>query len=109
LSHENALIVTGPTRPVNQRTSKLLNWLARFQPRELHKHSLRGAQLDSPFLRQALEQLHQAWHCSGLARFGPTTPTRARGLFDASVDPTEAACVEQTDGRRRTTKTTGPP
>src|SRR5262249_19674322 len=26
----------------------------------------------------------------GLARFGPTTPTRARRPFDASVDPTEA-------------------
>jgi hypothetical protein len=25
-----------------------------------------------------------------LARFGPTTPTRARRPFDASVDPTEA-------------------
>jgi hypothetical protein len=25
-----------------------------------------------------------------LARFGPTTPTRARRLADASVDPTEA-------------------
>jgi hypothetical protein len=27
---------------------------------------------------------------STLARFGPTTPTRARRLADASVDPTEA-------------------
>jgi hypothetical protein len=25
-----------------------------------------------------------------LARFGPTTPTRARRLADASVDPTDA-------------------
>jgi hypothetical protein len=28
--------------------------------------------------------------CIALARVGPTTPTRARRLFDASVDPTEA-------------------
>jgi hypothetical protein len=27
---------------------------------------------------------------SAVARFGPTTPTRARKLADASVDPTEA-------------------
>jgi hypothetical protein len=29
----------------------------------------------------------------GAARFGPTTPTRARRLADASVDPTEASCA----------------
>src|SRR5262249_23063580 len=28
------------------------------------------------------------------ARFGPTTPTRAARLFDASVDPTEARCAK---------------
>jgi hypothetical protein len=29
---------------------------------------------------------------SRVARFGPTTPTRARRLADASVDPTDARC-----------------
>jgi hypothetical protein len=29
-----------------------------------------------------------------LARFGPTTPTRARRLADASVDPTDARCAK---------------
>src|SRR3954469_18455719 len=28
----------------------------------------------------------------GVARFGPTTPTRARQPFDASVDQTDARC-----------------
>jgi hypothetical protein len=50
--------------------------LPRFEPgRELHKHLLRGSQLDRSTLRQEFEQLHQAWPWSGLARFGPTTPT----------------------------------
>jgi hypothetical protein len=31
------------------------------------------------------------------ARFGPTTPTRARRPFDASVDHTEAAQIDATD------------
>jgi hypothetical protein len=29
-----------------------------------------------------------------VARFGPTTPTRARRLTDASVDPTDARCAK---------------
>ena len=40
------LIMRGQCRPVNQRTYKLLDGLARFQPGELHKHLLRGSQLD---------------------------------------------------------------
>src|SRR6516165_4157326 len=32
---------------------------------------------------------------SRVARFGPTTPTRARRLADASVDPTEARKVSR--------------
>jgi hypothetical protein len=82
--------MTGQSRPVNQRTSKWLNGLGRFQPRELHKHLLHGSQLYRSTSRQEFEQLHQAWPWSGLARFGPTTPTRARRLSDASVDPTDA-------------------
>jgi hypothetical protein len=62
--------------------------------RELQKHWLRGSQLDCSTLRQEFEQLHQAWPGSGLARFGPTTPTRARRLYDASVDHTEARCAK---------------
>src|SRR5271166_5662140 len=62
----------GQSRPVNQRTSKRINGLARSRPRELHKHLLRGSQLDRSTLRQEFEQLHQAWPWSGLARFGPT-------------------------------------
>src|SRR5271168_2071652 len=69
--------MTGQSRPVNQRTSKSLNGLGRFQPRELRKHLLCGSQLDRSTLRQEFEQLHQAWAWSGLARVGPTTPTRA--------------------------------
>jgi hypothetical protein len=72
----------GQSRPVNQRTSKLLNGLARFQPRELHKHLLRGSQLDRAILRQEFEQLHQARPWSRFARFGPTTPNRSRTLRD---------------------------
>src|SRR5215813_4954663 len=30
-----------------------------------------------------------------IARFGPTTPTRAGRLADASVDPTEARCAKR--------------
>jgi hypothetical protein len=30
------------------------------------------------------------WFAQELARFGPTTPTRAGRLADASVDPTDA-------------------
>jgi hypothetical protein len=64
--------------------------LGLFQPRELHKHLLRGSQLDRSTLRQEFEQRHQAWPWSGFARFGPTTQTRAGRLADASVDPTDA-------------------
>jgi hypothetical protein len=39
---------------------------------------LRGSQVYRPTLRQEFEQLQQDWTWSGLARFGPTTPTRAR-------------------------------
>jgi hypothetical protein len=38
---------------------------------------LRDSRLDRSTLRPEFEQLHQAWPWSGLARFGPTTPTRA--------------------------------
>jgi len=60
---------------------------------------LRGSQLDRSTLRPEFEQLHQAWPGSGLARFGPTTPTRATRVADASVDPTEArwASLAQSD------------
>jgi hypothetical protein len=64
--------------------------LGRYQPHELHKHLLHGSQLDRSTLRQEFEHRRQAWPSSGLARFGPTTPTRARRPFDASVDPTDA-------------------
>jgi hypothetical protein len=60
---------------------------------ELHKHLFHGSQLDRSTLRQKFEQLHQAWPRSGLARFGPTTPTRAVKFADASVDPTEARWI----------------
>jgi hypothetical protein len=82
--------MTGQSRPVNHRSSKSFNGLGRFQARELHKHLLRGSQLDRSTLRRELEQLHQAWPGSGLARVGPTTPKhRARDLR-ASVDQTDA-------------------
>jgi hypothetical protein len=61
---------------------------------------LHSSQLDRSTLRPEFEQLHQACAASGLARFGPTTPTRARRFADASVDPTEA--------RYRTNKHNGP-
>jgi hypothetical protein len=77
-------------RPVNQHTSKCINGLERFKPRELHKQLSRGSQLDRSTLRQEAEHPNQAWPWSGLARFGRTPPTRARRLFDASVDQTEA-------------------
>jgi hypothetical protein len=48
----------------------------RFQPRELNKHLSRGSQLDRSTLGQEQELLYQAWPWSGLARFGPTTPTQ---------------------------------
>jgi hypothetical protein len=68
----------------------MTQWVRRFQPRELHKHLLRGSQLDRSTLRQEFEQPHQAWPWSGIARFGPTTPTSAGRLADASVDQTDA-------------------
>ena len=37
----------------------------------MHKHVLRGSQLDRSTLRLEFEQRHQAWPWSGLARFGP--------------------------------------
>src|SRR6516164_4937625 len=52
---------------------------------------------------QEFEQLHQAWPWSGLARFGPTTPTRAGRLADASVDPTEARKTKVADSSRAST------
>jgi hypothetical protein len=75
--------MTGQSRPVNQRTSKRLNGLGRFQPRELHQHLLRGSQLDRSTLQHEFEQLHKAWRWRGLARFGPTTPKKNRwiGMF----------------------------
>jgi hypothetical protein len=82
--------MTGQSRPVNHRGSKSFNGLGRFQPRELHKHLLRGSRLDRSTLRREFEQLDQVWPWSGLARVGPTTPTRARRPLRASVDPSEA-------------------
>jgi hypothetical protein len=38
-----------------------------------------------------------------LARFGPTTPTRARRLADASVDPTEDTSAQLPDAPRTCT------
>jgi predicted acylesterase/phospholipase RssA len=43
----------------------------------LRKHLLRGSQLERRTSRQGFEQIRQAWVWSGLAGFGPTTPTRA--------------------------------
>jgi hypothetical protein len=60
----------------------------------LHKHLLRGSQVERSTMRQEFEQLHQAWPSGRFARFGPTTPTRARRLADASVDPTDACCAK---------------
>jgi hypothetical protein len=65
--------VTGQSRPVNQRLPHSSR-VGRFQPRGLHKHLLRGSQLDRSALRQEIEQLHQAWPWSGLGCVGPTTP-----------------------------------
>jgi len=89
--------MTGQSRHVNQRTSRRLNWLGRFQPRELHQHLLRGSHLDRSTLRREFEQLHQAWPWSGLARFGPTTPKRARAR--------RAGGGRQREPRRCTTST----
>jgi hypothetical protein len=50
--------MTAQSRPVNQRTSQWLNALGRFQPRELHKHLLRGSQLDPSTLREEFERLY---------------------------------------------------
>jgi hypothetical protein len=72
--------MTGQSRPVNHRGSKSFNGLGRFQPRELHQHLLRGSRLDRSTLRREFEQLDQVWPWSGLARFGPTTPTHSPGL-----------------------------
>ena len=47
----------GQGRLVNQRTSERLSGLERFQLRELHKHLLRGSELDRSTLRQEFEQL----------------------------------------------------
>jgi len=84
--------MTGQSRPVNQRTSKWLDGLGGFQPRALQKHLLHGAQLDRSTLRQEFEQLHQAWPWSGLARFGPTTPTRAEDTGNQSPKGACSAC-----------------
>jgi hypothetical protein len=66
----------------------MTQWVGTILVAQTHKYLLRGSQLDRSALE--FEQLHQAWPWSGLARFGPTTPTRARRLADASVDPTDA-------------------
>jgi hypothetical protein len=44
---------------------------------------LRGSQLDRSTLRQEFEQRRQAQPWSGLARFGPTTPTRFQAYCSA--------------------------
>jgi hypothetical protein len=59
----------GPKSACQSANFQMNQWLGRFQPRELHKHLLRGSQLDRSTLRQEFEQLHQAWPWSGLARF----------------------------------------
>jgi hypothetical protein len=68
----------------------MTQWVRTISAVQTHNHLLRSSQLDRSTLRQEFEQLHQAWPWSGLTRFGPTTPTRAGRLSDASVDPTEA-------------------
>jgi hypothetical protein len=77
----------------------LLNGLARFQPRELHKHLLRGSQLDRATLRQEFEQIHQARPWSGFARFGPTTPKRSRTLHDWFAHVPRRAFLMESRGR----------
>jgi hypothetical protein len=94
-------MMTVQSRPVNQRTSKWLNRLGRFEPPELYENLLRGSQLNRATLRHEIEQLHQAWPWSDFARFGPTTPKRATTSLAASVDPTEAR--NTTSCRRRMT------
>jgi hypothetical protein len=61
----------GQSRPVNRRESKFFNGLGRFDPRELHKQSLRSSQLDRSILRREFEHLHQASPWSGFARVDP--------------------------------------
>jgi hypothetical protein len=68
----------------------MLNGLRRIQLSELHKHFVRGSQLNRSTLRQEFERLHQAWPWSSLALFGPSTPKPVEPTLLRSVDPTEA-------------------
>jgi hypothetical protein len=68
----------------------MTQWVRTISAVQTPNHLLRSSQLDRSTLRQEFEQLHQAWPWSGLARVGPTTPTRAGRLADASVDSTES-------------------
>jgi hypothetical protein len=69
----------------------MLNGLGRIQPLELHKHFLRGSQVNRSTMRQEFERLHQAWPWSGLARFGPSTPKLVEPKLLHSVDPNTRA------------------
>jgi hypothetical protein len=46
--------------------------------------------MDKKGFRIAMTRSRNGSGNADLARFGPTTPMRARRLADASVDPTEA-------------------
>jgi hypothetical protein len=60
-----------PHRNLGGDTLNLARLREQGQPRGLHKHLLRGSQLERSTLRQEFEQNHQAWPCSIRARFGP--------------------------------------
>ena len=64
--------------------------------------SVRRAEREAMRCRSATTRAMGAWWVveQELARFGPTTPTRAGRLADASVDPTEAGFPRGDLGRR---------
>ena len=66
----------------------MTQWVRTISAAQLHKHLLRGSQLDRSTLRHEFEQLHQAWPWSGLARFGPTTPMLITPELLRSIRPT---------------------
>ena len=82
--------MTGQSRPVNHRSSKSFNGLGRFQPRELHKHLLRGSTAQScdgslnNFIRLGLGAVLRA-----SVRHTEASSTR----LGASVEQTEARIV----------------
>src|SRR5262249_19171044 len=51
----------GPKSACQLANFQMTQWVRRFQPRELHKHLLRGSLLDRSTLRREFEQLHRAW------------------------------------------------